>query len=134
MAIKEACGDLSRVARIVSECPGLTVYSGNDDQTLPIAALGGRGVISVTSNICPAQMCAAYRAFMRGDTQRAACLQKKLTPLMNAIFSEVNPVGIKYAASLLGICKCEYRLPLCEPSESSAEQIKTALGEFFSEK
>lgn len=134
VAVKEACGDLSRVARIVSECPDLTVYSGNDDQTLPIAALGGRGVISVTSNIFPAELCAAYRVFMGGDTQKAAVLQKRLTPLMNAIFSEVNPIGIKYAASLFGMCECEYRLPLCPPSEATAELIRIALEEFSSNK
>ena len=130
-AIKEACGDLSRVAKIISDCPELTVYSGNDDQTLPVAALGGRGVISVSSNICPREMCEAYRARRRGETERAADMQRKLTRLASAIFCEVNPIPIKYAAHLLGYCECEYRLPLCPPCDTSKEKIRLALEEFF---
>ena len=129
-AIKEACGDLSRIAKIISECPNLTVYSGNDDQTLPIAALGGKGVISVTSNICPREMCEAYRAFSRGETERSAELQRKLSALESAMFCEVNPIPIKYAAYLLGLCKDEYRLPLCPPTDESKKKIALALENF----
>ncbi len=129
-ALKEACGDLSRVAKIASECPALTVYSGNDDQTLPVASLGGRGVISVISNIFPKEMCQAYRAFRKGEIDRAAELQRKLTPMISAIFCEVNPVPVKYAASLLGLCECKYRLPLCPPTEESKEAVKRALENF----
>ena len=130
-AIKEACGDLSRVAKIVSDCPDLAVYSGNDDQTLPVASLGGKGVISVVSNICPREMCEAYRALRRGEIDRAAAIQQRLTKLVGAIFCEVNPVPIKYAAHLLGYCECEYRLPLCPPCDTSKEKIRLALKEFF---
>ena len=126
-AIKEACGDLSRIARIRHFCPSLTVYSGNDDQTLPVAALGGRGVISVTSNILPAELCAMYRAFRRGEVDEAEELQRRLTPVEDAIFCEVNPIGIKYAAYTLGLCECEYRPPLCAPSETSKQIIRDAL-------
>ncbi len=126
-AIKEACGDLSKIARIRSECPALTVYSGNDDQTLPIASLGGRGVISVVSNIFPSQMCEIYREFRSGNIDTAAALQSRLLPVISAIFCEVNPVPIKYAAYLLDLCPCEYRLPLCEPTETSKEAVRSAL-------
>lgn len=129
-ALKEACGDLSRVAKIISDCPELTVYSGNDDQTLPVASLGGRGVISVVSNICPREMCEAYRALQRGEIEHAAELQRKLSALENAIFCEVNPVPVKYAAHLLGLCECEYRLPLCPPTEESKKKIALALKKF----
>ena len=122
-AIKEACGDLSKVARIRSECPALTVYSGNDDQTLPVAALGGRGVISVISNILPSQMCEMYSEFRLGNIDTAAALQTKLIPLISAIFCEVNPVPIKYAAYLLDLCPCEYRLPLCPPSPAATSRL-----------
>ena len=126
-AIKEASGDLSRIAKIRSECPALTVYSGNDDQTLPVAALGGRGVISVVSNIFPSQMCEIYREFRLGNIDTAASLQSRLIPVISAIFCESNPVPIKYAAYLLDLCPCEYRLPLCEPSEASKEAVRSAL-------
>lgn len=129
-ALKEACGDLSRVAKIISDCPELTVYSGNDDQTLPVASLGGRGVISVASNICPREMCEAYRALQRGEIEHAAELQRKLSVLESAIFCEVNPVPVKYAAHLLGLCECEYRLPLCPPTDESKKKIALALKKF----
>ncbi len=126
-AVKEASGDLSRTAEIIAECEELTVYSGNDDQTLPTAALGGRGVISVTSNIYPCELAEMYRIFRRGEHEAAAKMQSRLTPIEHAIFSEVNPIGIKYAAALLGHCRFEYRLPLCEPTEATREKIKEVL-------
>ena len=129
-SVKEASGDLSRTAEIISSCDGLTVYSGNDDQTLPTAALGGRGVISVVSNIFPREMTEMYRTFRRGEHEAAAEMQRKLTPVEHAIFSEVNPLGIKYAASLLGICRSEFRLPMCEPTEPTKEKIKRAIDRF----
>ncbi len=115
-SVKEASGDLSRTAEIIASDEGLTVYSGNDDQTLPTAALGGRGVISVISNVYPREMTEMYRAFRRGKYEAAAEMQKRLTPVEHAIFSEVNPIGIKYAAALLGLCRPEYRLPMTEPA------------------
>lgn len=123
-AVKEASGDLSRISKIAADCPRLCIYSGNDDQTLPIAAIGGRGVISVTSNLLPEDMCLMYRAFVSGDRQLAAATLRRLRPFFDVMFCEANPIPVKYAASLLGLCECEYRLPLCEPTDEHREAIR----------
>lgn len=114
VGIKEASGNISACAELVQRCGGrLALYSGNDDMTLPILALGGVGVISVVSNILPQRVVELYDAFTTGDTDRAAALQAQLIPLVHALFSHVNPIPIKCVMADLGLCREEYRLPLC---------------------
>lgn len=117
-AIKEAAGDISRVAKIASLCrSGLDIYSGNDDQTVPILSLGGKGVISVLANIMPKEMHKMCRLFLDGKTMESAKMQLDLLDMMNALFYEVNPIPVKAALNLMGFCKESYRLPLT-PMES----------------
>ncbi len=126
VALKEASGDLSRVAKLAAACPGLALYSGNDDQILPILSLGGLGVISVVSNLLPAKterLCAAY---FEGKTDEAKNLQLELLPLISLLFREVNPIPVKYMMAELGYCRPDYRLPLTPPSAELAGALKIA--------
>ena len=112
-ALKEAGGNLSQVARVRRLCgDDLTVYSGSDDQTLPILSLGGQGVISVASNVVPAQMSRMTDAWFAGDTEKAAELQLALLDLMNQLMIETNPIPAKAACAALGFGENRLRLPL----------------------
>lgn len=130
VAVKEANGDLSSVAQTKYLCGDeLDIYSGNDDQTVPIMSLGGIGVISVLSNILPGvmhKMCAEY---LSGNTKEAAETQIKYTGLMNALFSDVNPVPVKEAMNILGMNAGPCRLPLYPMTESAAAKLKEKLKE-----
>ncbi len=121
VAVKEASGDISQVAKIRAICPEIGVYSGNDDQTLPVLSLGGIGVISVLSNIMPGlvhKMCEAYFA---GDTKKAEKLQLDTVGIDGALFSDVNPIMVKRALAYMGLCTGELRLPLT-PSTADNDQ------------
>ena len=111
--IKEANGDISKIAKTMAYIGDkVAVYSGNDDQTIPIMSIGGQGVVSVLSNILPektVEMCDRYFA---GDTVGAAKMQLDFVPLVNALFSEVNPIPVKAAMAALGLCENHVRLPL----------------------
>lgn len=130
VAVKEANGDLSSVAKTRYLCgDDLDFYSGNDDQTVPIMSLGGIGVISVMSNFLPNvmhEMCAEY---LSGNTKEAAELQIKYTGLMNALFSDVNPIPVKTAMNLLGLAAGPCRLPLYPMDEKALENLKLKLQE-----
>ena len=124
VGIKEASGNISFVADILAECgDDLDVYSGNDDMVVPIMALGGRGCISVVSNILPVEMHKLCKNCLDGNFQAAAAQQLDLIPIIRAMFKESNPIPIKYALSHLGFCTPEYRLPLCPPSDETAKII-----------
>ena len=126
-AAKEASGDISQVALIRSLCGDkLDIYSGNDDQTVPFLALGGKGVISVLSNLLPAQTAEMCRRFFRGDSAGAAELQLKYLPLIHALFSEVNPIPVKAAMAEMGFCENYLRMPLT-PMEEAHKQVLFAL-------
>lgn len=113
VGIKEACGDISKCLRIVAECGGdLPLYSGNDDQTVPIMALGGRGVISVASNVMPLEMNAMVVAALNGDYDLAALMQRKLLPLTDLMFCQVNPIPVKAAMKCVGFDVGACRMPL----------------------
>ena len=115
VAVKEANGDISSVAETISLCKGsLDVYSGNDDQTTAMMALGAKGVISVASNIIPGQMRELTVAALRGDIETAAELQLKYFRLMKLLFCEVNPIPVKAATEMLFARKLPLRLPLTE--------------------
>lgn len=112
-AVKEASGDLAQIIDIKRQAPAnFTVLSGNDDQTLPLMACGADGVISVASNMAPKQMKALTRAVAASDLKEAIRLNNSLMPLYHACFVESNPIPVKAALSLMGLCRDEMRLPL----------------------
>lgn len=130
VATKEASGNISKVAEIKYLCgDDLEIYSGNDDQIVPIMSLGGIGVISVMSNILPKethQLCSAY---LSGDTDKATALQIKYMGLIKALFSDVNPVPVKQAMNLMGLNAGPCRLPLYPMNQQNSENLKQKLKE-----
>lgn len=124
-AVKEACGDISQIANLISMKPdSLSVLSGNDDQTLPIMALGGVGVISVFSNPYPLQMTEITKTLLSGDLTKARELNNKYLKMMNLLFIETSPMPVKFVCSYLGLCKNTLRLPLRPITENSANILK----------
>ena len=129
--IKEASGNISQVAEIAAACgTELNIYSGNDDQIVPLLALGGKGVISVLSNVAPQythDICAKWFA---GETQESLQMQLKALPLCKALFADVNPIPAKWAMNRLGWQAGACRLPLVEPSDAVQDQLETAMRDF----
>jgi len=129
-AVKEAGGNLSQVARIRRLCGDeITVYSGNDDQTVPILSLGGQGVISVASNVVPAQMSAMCDSWFAGDIQAAADMQLRLLDLMNQLMIETNPIPVKAACAFMGFGENRLRLPLVPMEKDHEEKLIRLLKE-----
>ena len=125
IGIKEASGNISQIGKLFAlRKPGFHVYSGNDDQTLPIMAFGGSGVVSVFSNVFPRHMTELTGSLIKGDLDKARALNKKYLKFMNALFTETSPTPIKYAVSLLGYCKNILRLPLTKASPDTEQLIK----------
>lgn len=125
VAIKEASGNISQVAKIANLCKeDLTIYSGNDDQILPVLSLGGKGVISVLSNIMPKYTHDMVRKYLDGNTQEATKMQLDVIDLIDALFVEVNPIPVKYALNLMGFDFGKPRLPLIEMSEKNKQVMK----------
>ncbi len=128
IAVKEASGDLGQIGRITEGRPGgFKVLSGNDDQTLPVMENGGDGVISVASNIAPAQMVGLVEALQSGDLETAREWDRKLAPLYDACFVESNPIPAKAGLSLLGLCTPEMRLPLTTAVSSTFDAMKRVI-------
>ena len=126
--IKEASGNISQVAKIAALCGDeLNIYSGNDDQVVPLLSLGGKGVISVVSNVAPELVHDCCQAFFEGDTARACQLQLAMLPLSEALFCEVNPIPVKYAMNVLGWNAGGCRLPLVDPSKAHQKLIEETL-------
>ncbi|MBE6819109.1 MAG: 4-hydroxy-tetrahydrodipicolinate synthase [Ruminococcaceae bacterium] len=122
-AIKEASGNISQVAEVAQLCADkIDIYSGNDDQIVPVMSLGGKGVISVLSNLLPAQTSLMCKKYLLGDTKGSLELQLKYLPLINALFSEVNPIPVKAAMAAMGYGENYLRLPLT-PMESAHEEV-----------
>ncbi|MBP3313113.1 MAG: 4-hydroxy-tetrahydrodipicolinate synthase [Oscillospiraceae bacterium] len=122
-AIKEASGNISKIVEIATLVGDkLDIYSGNDDQIVPILACGGKGVISVLSNVVPAETSLMCKKFFEGDVAGAMELQKKYLPLTNALFSEVNPIPVKAAMAAMGFCEDYLRLPLV-PMEDAHKAV-----------
>lgn len=131
VAIKEASGNLSQIAEIKALCKdNLHIYSGNDDQILPILSIGGIGVISVLSNIYPKDTHDMVAYFLNGELQKAQELQIKAIPVIKALFCEVNPIPVKAALNMCGYDVGMPRLPLVEMSVSGKEKMKTALDNY----
>ena len=123
-AIKEANGNISKIvetATLVGD--KLDIYSGNDDQIVPIMACGGKGVISVLSNLIPSETSEICHAFMRGETQKSMQMQMKYLSLINALFCEVNPIPVKAAMSAMGYCENYLRLPLTTMEEANEAKL-----------
>ncbi len=124
VAVKEASGNMSAIAELIAECgDSLDIYSGNDDQIVPIMSLGGKGVISVLSNILPEQTHNIVRFCLENQYPKATELQLGYLKLINALFCEVNPVPVKTAMAAMGRCSDEMRLPLCEMEEANKEKL-----------
>ena len=131
VGLQAASGDLSQIAKTVSLAGAdLELYSGNDDQVLPILSLGGLGVISVLSNVAPKETHDMVMKFMEGDVAGAAKIQIDAIPLINALFCEVNPIPVKTALNLMGMNVGPLRMPLCEMEESNKEILIKAMKDF----
>lgn len=131
VGIKEASGDISQISKIMQMSDGkIDLYSGNDDQILPLLALGGKGVISVLSNIAPRETHDICAKFFAGDLEGSRALQFKALPLIDQLFCEVNPIPIKKAANLMGMEVGGLRMPLTEMTEKNAENLAKAMTDF----
>jgi 4-hydroxy-tetrahydrodipicolinate synthase len=132
VAIKEANGRISKIAETIRQVDGrLDVYSGNDDQIVPILSLGGKGVISVLANVMPAQTAEMCRRFFEGDVKGSAALQLKLLPLIQALFSQTSPIPVKAALAKMGLIEDRLRLPLTpmeEPFRTKLYEQMAAVG------
>jgi 4-hydroxy-tetrahydrodipicolinate synthase len=128
VGVKEASGSIEQIARTIELCgPKFTVLSGDDGMTLPLIAVGGQGVIGVVSNIMPREAVALTKSALAGDFASARALHYKLAPVIRALFSETNPIGIKAAMTMLGQCDGELRLPLTTLSEPNQKLLRAAL-------
>ncbi len=130
-AVKEASGNMDQITDICARLAGkIDVYSGDDGIVLPILSVGGKGVISVASNIAPKEVHNMCADFFSGNFDAAMKMQLKLYPLVKALFCEVNPIPVKTAASLIGFGKCNLRMPLCDMSEADLAYLKKEMTAF----
>ena len=124
VAIKEASGNISQIAELAALVGDkMDIYSGNDDQIVPVLSLGGKGVISVLSNILPAETSAMCHKFLAGDVAGARDLQLKYLDLVNALFCEVNPIPVKAACAAMGWCEDYLRLPLTPMEDANRQKL-----------
>lgn len=131
VAVKEASSNISQIAEIASICGDqLTIYSGNDDQVVPILSLGGKGVISVLSNVAPKDTHEMVASYLSGDIETAKEIQLKTLPLSKALFCEVNPIPVKAALTMMGYNVGIPRLPLIEMTESGKERLKKEMSTY----
>ena len=131
VAIKEGSGSLQQVSDIIQTCgERMTVLSGDDALTLPMMALGARGVITVTANIVPKDMANMTDAFAAGKLAEARKLHYKMSPLFAALFYETNPIPVKEALGMMGRCSAELRLPLCPMASDTREKLSRALKDY----
>ena len=128
VGVKEASGSLKQMSDVIQLCgPDFSVLSGDDIFTLALLAIGGKGVISVISNVVPADMAAMVDAFAAGDLQKARSLHYRMSPLIDALFIETNPIPAKAALSFMGKIDYELRLPLCRMSPKNEESLKAVM-------
>ncbi len=131
VGVKEASGSLEQMLRIKEMCPkGFILTSGDDALTLPILAIGGVGVISVAANIVPRDVAAVINAFNEGDLKKAQEINLNLMPLVRALFIETNPIPVKKACELMGLCDGTLRLPMCDMEEANLAKLKQALNSY----
>jgi 4-hydroxy-tetrahydrodipicolinate synthase len=130
VGVKEASGDLAQMAEVIARCPDdFTVLSGDDALTLPLLAIGGRGVIATSSNVAPSAMVGMVRAWRSGDLEEARRAHYRLLPLFRVLFCEINPIPVKAALAMMGMIGPEIRLPLTPLSEANREQLQVVLKE-----
>jgi 4-hydroxy-tetrahydrodipicolinate synthase len=128
VGIKEASGSIKQMSDVIGLCgDAFAVLSGDDLFTLPLLAMGGAGIISVISNVAPADMAGLVDAFAAGDLTKARALHHKMSPLIEALFVEVNPTPAKAALYLMGKIEYEYRLPLCKMSDANLEKLRKVM-------
>ncbi len=128
VGVKEASGNIAQMANVLHEVPPeFTVLSGDDAITIPLMALGGRGIVSVVSNEIPAEMTQLAQACLRGDFETARRIQRRYLPLMNINFVESNPIPVKAAMGLMGLLAPVMRLPMCPPSPENLARIEKVL-------
>jgi 4-hydroxy-tetrahydrodipicolinate synthase len=129
--MKEASGNLDQMARMIALCgKKVTMLSGDDSLTLPLMAIGGCGIISVIANIIPKDVKTMVAAFLSGDLKEARRLHYKMLPLIKAIFIETNPIPVKTAMGLMGLCEPGLRLPMCDMMPENLAKLKSALKEY----
>ena len=128
VGVKEASGSLDQMSQVILACgPDFSVLSGDDNITLPLLAIGGRGVISVIANLVPRETSDMVHAALDGDWKRARDLHYKLFPLARAAFLETNPIPIKEAMAMTGMLEPEFRLPMCRMGDANREKLRTIL-------
>ena len=131
VAIKEASGNISQIAEIAHLCgPDFTIYSGNDDQIVPVLSLGGKGVISVLGNVAPRQTHEIVMKYLEGDIEGSLKMQLDALPLIQSLFCEVNPIPVKTALRLMGMAVGGFRLPLTEMDETQRDRLKQAMADY----
>ena len=131
MGVKEACGNISQIAKLFALADGkVDIYSGNDDQIVPILSMGGKGVISVLSNVAPRQTHDICQLYFDGKVKESAALQLKAIPLVDALFCEVNPIPVKKGVELMGIAAGTLRMPLTEIEPAHEEILRKAMADF----
>ena len=131
VGIKEASGNISQVAKLMSLCGDeIELYSGNDDQIVPLLALGGLGVISVLSNVAPEETHDIVAKYLEGDVKGSMELQLKAIPLIDQLFCEVNPIPVKAGMNLMGLEVGPLRMPLTEMEDANKENLKAAMKDF----
>jgi 4-hydroxy-tetrahydrodipicolinate synthase len=128
VGVKEACGNLDQMAHVIAAVPeDFAVLSGDDSLTLPLLAIGGKGVIATAANVVPAETVELVRAFRAGDVARAREIHYRLLPLVDALFIETNPIPVKAALALRGLILEELRLPLVRISPANRERLQSAM-------
>jgi len=131
VGVKEASGSILQMSEVIRLCgSGFDVLSGDDQMTFPLMALGGKGVISVVSNIVPDRMSALVGHMLAGNSEKARAAHFDLFELCQAMFFETNPIPVKAALGLMGKVVTEYRLPLCPPSQPNLEKLKAVLEKY----
>ena len=131
VGVKEASGNISQIAHLAAIGQGVVdIYSGNDDQIVPILSLGGVGVISVLSNVAPTQTHEICQKFFDGDVAGSRQMQLDAMDLCNALFCEVNPIPVKTALNMMGMGAGAFRMPLCEMEEANAKRLEKALKDY----
>jgi 4-hydroxy-tetrahydrodipicolinate synthase len=130
VAIKEASGMLDQMAHVHALCPGMDLLSGDDALTLPVLAIGGTGVVSVVGNIVPRATADLVAAWQKGDVAGAQKLYYGLLSLVKAMFIETNPIPVKTAMGMMGLCSPDLRLPMCEMDDANKLKLEKALKEY----
>lgn len=130
VAVKEASGSPEQMTKILSICPKIDMLSGDDALTLPLLSIGGTGVVSVVANIVPKDVSEMVWAYLKGDVEKARKLHFKLSSLIKAMFIETNPIPIKTAMGLLGMCSADLRLPMCSMDDENRENLIRMMKEY----